>query len=302
MFKLFSPRALAAVVLALCGSAHAIDLTQYQWTATHALPEVKASEASAVTWNWDTGTLFVVGDEGEYVVEVNTQGQELSAMRLFGFDDTEGLTYVGNGQFVVVEERLQSLHLLTYQGGSLAGRAALPSVAIGPTIGNTGLEGASYDRVSGDLFLVKEKAPQALYRTTWDLSSTTASTSDLVPRANPFSRLFDTLDLADVQVLSSVPALQGTAWADRLLVLSQETPRLMVVGLDGQVFSQFDLSGLATDIEGVTIDAQGTIYLVGETPALYVLSAAVPAVPEPSSIALLLAGVAVTAATRFRRS
>lgn len=301
MFKLFSPVALAACVLSLSGAAQALDLSQYQWTATHALPGIKASEASAVTWNWDTGTLFVIGDEGDYVVEVNKQGQELSAMRLLGFDDTEGLTYVGNGQFLIVEERLQSLHLLTYQAGGLAGRPTLPTVAIGPTTGNTGLEGASYDRVSGDIFLVKEKAPQALYQASWDRASHTATVNDLIARANPFSRLFGTLDLADVQVLSSVPALQGTAWADRLLVLSQETPRLMVVGRDGQVFSQFDLSGLAGDIEGVTIDDLGTIYLVGETPALYVLSATVPAVPEPSSIALLLAGVAVAAGCRFRR-
>lgn len=302
MLKLRFPAALSALVVGLCGHVQAFDLGQYQWTATHALPEVKALEASAVTWNWDTDTLFVIGDEGDYVLEVNKQGQELSAMRLLGFDDTEGLTYVGNGQFLIVEERLQSMHLLTYQGGSLAGRSALPALAIGPTTGNTGLEGVSYDRVSGDLFAVKEKAPQALYQIDWNRQDNAVSVRDVIPRANPFSRLFDTLDLADVQVLSSVSALQGTVWADRLLVLSQETPRLMVVGLDGQVFSHFDLSGLATDIEGVTIDAQGTIYLVGETPALYVLSAAVPAVPEPSSIALLLAGVAMTAASRFRRS
>ena len=49
-----------------------------------------ASEASAVTYNWDTGTLFVLGDEGDALVEVDANGTPLSVITLTGFADTEG--------------------------------------------------------------------------------------------------------------------------------------------------------------------------------------------------------------------
>ncbi|NJL31598.1 MAG: PEP-CTERM sorting domain-containing protein, partial [Phycisphaerales bacterium] len=39
-----------------------VNLANYQHTGTFALPPVEASEASAVVYNPDTDTLFVLGD------------------------------------------------------------------------------------------------------------------------------------------------------------------------------------------------------------------------------------------------
>lgn len=93
--KLSSFAGIAMLAFA-CGSAFAqisgVDLGRYRLAATHELPAGPASEASAVTWNWDTDTLFVVGDEGEFLVEVDKQGRQLGTQQLSGFDDTEGLT------------------------------------------------------------------------------------------------------------------------------------------------------------------------------------------------------------------
>lgn len=295
----------AAIALIVAGSAHAatnpLDLDNYRLIATYDLPSVQASEASAVTWNWDTDTLFVLGDEGDYVVEVNKQGQQISSMNLFGFDDTEGLTYVGNGQFVVIEERLQDAYRFSYTAGGAIGRNTLPSVSVGPTVGNVGLEGLSYDPLSGRFILVKEKTPQAVYDAALDFTTGSATVTELVPPANPFVRLFDTLDLSDVQTLTTVASLRGTADQDNLLVYSQETPRLMEVTRSGEVLSQFDFSAIAGDAEGVTIDSNGVIYIVGETPRLYVLAPTAP-VPEPESWALLLAGLGLLGFMARRRA
>jgi len=284
---------ICALALAMAAVAPAqaalssLDLGNYRLTNTYQLPAVTASEASAVTWNWDTDTLFVVGDEGDYIVEVDKQGNPLSTMNLFGFDDTEGLTYIGNNQFVIVEERLQSIYRFDYTAGGAIGRSFLQSVAIGPTVGNVGLEGISYDPLTGDFILVKEKVPQAVYGASVDFANGTAEVSELVARENQFSQLFGTLDLSEVQVLSTVPSLLGGADQNNLLILSQETPRLMEVSRDGQILSSFDLAAIAPDIEGLTIDSNGTIYLTGETPLLYVLTP----VPEPTRHAMLLAGL-----------
>jgi len=301
---MFRSHLAAAFALIATGSASAainsLDLADYRLVATYDLPSVQASEASAVTWNWDSDTLFVLGDEGDYVVEVNKQGQQISSMNLFGFDDTEGLSYVGNGQFVLVEERLQDVYRFSYTAGGAIGRNATPAVSVGPTVGNVGLEGLSYDPLSGRFIIVKEKTPQAVYDAALDFTTGIATVTELVPPANQFARLFDTLDLSDVQTLTTVMSLRGTADQDNLLIYSQETPRLMEVTRSGEVLSQFDFSAIAEDAEGVTIDSNGVIYIVGETPRLYVL-APIAAVPEPESWALLLAGLGLIGAAARRR-
>lgn len=280
-------------VLALAGSAFGqFSLSNYSHTATYALPAVAASEASAVTYNWDTGSLFVLGDEGDALVEVDTMGNQLSVMSLTGFGDTEGLTYIGGGEFVLAEERLQDLYKLTYSAGGSVDRGSLPGASIGPTIGNTGIEGVSYDPRNGRYVMVKEKSPQAVYDTV------AAFALPVGPDINP-SGLFDpaglgVADLSDVQVLATVPSLLGTASEDNLLIYSQESRLLMEVTRAGAVLSSFDFSAIAGDAEGVTIDAAGNIYIVGETPAMYVLT-----VPTPGSLALF--GAAGLMASRRRR-
>lgn len=298
---MFRSHLAAALALIASGSASAainqLDLADYRLVATYDLPPVQASEASAVTWNWDTDTLFVLGDEGDYVVEVNKQGQQISSMNLFGFDDTEGLSYIGNGQFVLVEERLQDVYRFSYTAGGAIGRNTLPSVSVGPTVGNVGLEGLSYDPLNGRFIIVKEKTPQAVYDAALDFTTGSATITELVPPANQFARLFDTRDLSDVQTLTTVMSLRGTADQDNLLIYSQETPRLMEVTRSGEVLSQFDFSAIAEDAEGVTIDGNGVIYIVGETPRLYVLAP----VPEPEGWAMLLAGLGLIGAVARRR-
>ena len=121
-----------------------VDLNNYQLVGTYALPAGPASEASAVTYNPDTGTLFVLGDEGNDLVEVDLQGNQISDMSLSGWNDTEGLTYIGNGQFVIAEERDQDLHRLTYTAGGSVNRNTLPFVSIGDNVGNKGIEGVTY--------------------------------------------------------------------------------------------------------------------------------------------------------------
>src|SRR5262249_28339366 len=118
--------ALAAVSLSFtapaahAAAAPAVDLSPYSLVARYSLPEpsntpppdgtsLLAQEASSVTYDWDTDTLFVVGDGGTSVVQVSKTGQLIDSMTLAPggspqgttFYDTEAITYVGNGQFVM---------------------------------------------------------------------------------------------------------------------------------------------------------------------------------------------------------
>jgi uncharacterized protein YjiK len=136
-----------------------IDLSRYTRIARYALPEptrttppdgtsLLAQEASSVTYDWDTDTLFVVGDGGTSVVQVSKTGVLTDSMTLAPggspqgteFYDTEGLAYVGGGKFVLVEERYRPINLFTYVSGATLHRADVQTVKLGTTIGNIGLE------------------------------------------------------------------------------------------------------------------------------------------------------------------
>ncbi|ATE62072.1 PEP-CTERM sorting domain-containing protein [Thauera sinica] len=281
--------ATAAFVPSLA-SAQALDLSRYTLTASFALPGT-ASESSAITWNWDSDTLFVVGDEGEYITEVSRTGTVIGSMRLTGFDDTEALTYVGNGQFVIGEERIQDVYRLTYQAGTTVARNSLASVSLGGTVGNVGLEGISYDRRDGSFVTVKEKSPQAVRAGGIDFGTGTHTLADL------FSPALGVSDLSDVQVLSG---FAGTGFADNLLIYSQESQRLLEVTRGGQIVSTFDFTFISGIAEGVTIAGDGTIFITDESPYVYVLSA--PPVPEPETYALMLAGLCAVGFIARRRA
>lgn len=287
----------AIAACAVAASVHAmptkIDLGDYHLSATHALPPVAASEASAVTWNWDTGTLFVLGDEGDAIVEVSTTGRQLSVMSLTNFQDTEALTYIGNGQFVMGEERTQDLFQLAYTPGATVDINDLDAVSIGPTVGNIGLEGVSYDPLTGQLITVKEKLPQLILSVDADFSDETATIEELFDPST-----LALLDLSDVQALSTVPSLAGTPDGENLLIFSQESRMLLEVGRDGTIHSFFDFAAITADAEGVTIAPDGTIYIVGEAPALYVLS---PNIPTPGTLAPLAGALALITTRRRRR-
>jgi hypothetical protein len=117
-----------------------------------------------------------------------------------------------------------------------------------------------------------------------------------------------------VQTLATVDALQGTAAADNLLLLSLDSRKLVELTRGGVIKSSFDLSNVLPHnaIEGVTVGADGTIYLVAEQvqdgsnllpnprSQLIVLTAA--PVPEPEGYALgLTALIALGVASRRKQ-
>lgn len=296
--------------------AHAaLDLSTYTRIGVYDLPvghagNQLAREASAVTWNWDTNTLFVIGDEGTALVEVSRTGQLLGSMQLTGYGDPEGLAYVGQGKFVIAEERTRVASKLGYAAGTSFAYAAAQNVKLGTTIGNIGHEGLSYDTVHDNFVFVKEKQPLGIFQTRIDFSTGTASNgapTTVMPTNLFHPALLGLLDIADVASLSNVSALAGSASAGNLLVLSEESGKVLEVDRNGTILGRLDV-GVPAQHEGITVDAKGNIYLVSELgggnsdrPQLWVYAAPAAPVPEPATWAMMLAGLAGVAAFARRR-
>ncbi len=270
-----------------------IDLSLYVLAGRYALPNptnatppansVLAQEVSAVTYNVDTDTLFVVGDGGTSIVQVSKTGALINSVTLATgaspqgteFYDPEGLTYVGGGKFVMTEERDRTLVQFTYVPDTVLTRADAQTVKLGTTIGNTGFEGLSFDPQTNGFIVVKEISPEGIFQTTVDFAAGTASNGS--PTATGSTDLFNPAllglsDIADVYALSNLVTLNGQAQSGNLLVLSQEDGRIVNVDRAGNLLSSLNIvsaPGATLSVadhqhEGLTVGADGTLYVVNE--------------------------------------
>lgn len=313
----------------LSAQAQWSGLGNYSLVGTYALPIQAPTaavqyEASAVTWNRSTNTLFILGDGGRYIQQVSLNGTVIDSMTLptaagtragVEFDDPEGLAWIGGTSFVMTEERKRTLVRFDYVPGSTLTRANTATVTLGTTVGNTGLEGVTYDAPTNSFILVNQAAgnggsQQNIFQTRVSFSGTggtasngsasTVNATPLLPAAN-----LGYADLNDVFALSNVASFAGTS-AGNLLVLTN-AGGLKEITRAGTVLSQLSLPAGTAQIEGITMDDRGYLYLVSDNgdfgSSQYASSLFVYApVPEPQSHALWLGGLGLLAGIARRRA
>jgi len=291
------------LVVAVAGRSNAasgltsIDLAKYKRVAKLNLPpqvsltNQLAEEASGVTYDPVSDSLFVVGDEGTSIVQINkATGAKIDSMTLTGFDDTEGITYVSGGNasgdgavLVVSEERKRDLVRVTYHGDATTppvlnrNDASVKAVDLGTDIGNVGNEGASYDVVNDSFLVVKELTPSDIFETHLDFAAGTTSngpaTNDqdagITPLFSP--ALAGLRDFSDVYALHNLPTATLSAQRDNVLIDSQESGRVINVSRSGAIASHLDIVDDANALsipditnEGVTMDSDANLYVVNE--------------------------------------
>lgn len=273
------PTVLSAPTVAFTAPGQSLDLANYTLVAQYDLPvgtgsNLLAAEASAVTYNRSSGTLFIASDHGTSIVQVRRNGEFVDSMTLPAdasmpqgtfLYDPEGIAWVGGSEFVVAEERYRQLARFTYTPGTTLAPGAIRQVKLGTTIGNIGLEGVAFDPLTGGYILVKEKTPLGVFQTTADFATGAASngSATTVDSTNLFDpALTGFSDLADVAALSNTLSSSAADYAD-LLILGQENGALLKMTRSGQVLSRLDV-GLPPQHEGVAIDENNVIYLVNE--------------------------------------
>ncbi len=299
-----------------------IDLSTYVRVGRYNLPEptrttapannLLCQEASAVAYNWDTDTLFITADGSTSVTQVSKTGQLIDTMTMAlggspqgtEFYDTEGLTYIGGGQFVMSEERDRQLVKFTYAAGTTLTRANTQTVKIGTFVPNTGTEGLSYDPLTGGYIVLKEITPIGIFQTGVDFNAGTATNGSATTENS--TNLFDPAllgfsDVADVFALSNIPALNGQPLYNNLLVLGQENAKVVNVNRSGVIANTLTIvsdAGNPLDVasqqhEGLTMDRDGNLYIVSENgggtidfPQLWVYAPSTVPNQAPTAIAL----------------
>jgi uncharacterized protein YjiK len=287
------------------------DLPEPTSTA-HPVNNLLCQEASGVTYNWDTDTLFIVGDGSTAIVQVSKTGVLINTMTLAQgaspqgteFYDTEGITYIGNGQFVMAEERDRKLVKFTYVAGGTLTRSNTQTVTLGTFVNNTGTEGLSYDPITNGYIVLKEITPMGIFQTGVDFTAGTATNGSptTVDSINLFDpALLPVTDVADVFALSNIPALSTNTLYPNLLVLSQESAKIVNVNRSGVISSTLNIAsdlGNPLDLpnqqhEGLTMDRDYKLYVISENggggidyPQLWVYALSNAANTAPTAITL----------------
>lgn len=244
-------------------------LTTYQLTDDPVAIIGLENNASGLAYSTSTNTLFLVGNNPEIILELSLDGKVLRTITLTGFEDTEGIAYVGGQKFVILEERRSTVNFVSIPSDvSHIDKSEANSFSLNIFTNskkNLRLEGITIDHATGDIYLVKEKSPRALYKISGLLDN-----KQSVDVSIPWDIEKNSSNIADLSGVVFEPRLR------RLLVLSHESFSLSEFGLDGEYFSSLNLKrskhALHDDIpqaEGVALTADGTLYIVSEPNLLY---------------------------------
>jgi uncharacterized protein YjiK/methionine-rich copper-binding protein CopC len=269
-----------APTLSFVSPQETLDLNNYSLVAKYRVPvgsgtNLLGSEVSAVTYNKDTDTLFILGDNGTSVTQINKKGQLIDTMTLPAdaskpqgtyYYDPEGLAYIGGGKFVMVEERYRQITRFTYAPGTTLNPTTAQTVKLGTTIGNVGLEGVSFDPSTNGYILVKEKTPLGVFQTSVNFEGNSASNGSATTVDS--TNLFDpalanaVLDFGDVFALANTLPSTAPDYS-HLIVLSQESGKILKMTRAGAVLSALDID-VSAQHEGITFDTQLNMYVTNE--------------------------------------
>jgi uncharacterized protein YjiK len=248
-----------------------IWLPQYQVTLERLPVQGLVANASGLTFNAKTGTLFAVINRPPQVAELSRDGRLLRLISITDLRDPEGITHVRDNLYIIADERESRLHWVRIDPSTES-----IALADGPRlklaideVHNAGLEGVSWDHTEDRLFLVKEKMPLRILvidglQEIVEQGVLNMEIAEWKPSGA--SSLF----MAD---LSSLTFHEPTG---NMLLLSDESKMVVEYAPDGVPVSIMPLwrghHGLTQPVpqaEGITMGPDGAIYILSEPNLFY---------------------------------
>ncbi|MBM3108382.1 SdiA-regulated domain-containing protein [Pseudomonas sp. V1] len=227
------------------------------------LPGMEDDEASDLTYNPISKTLFAVMGKNPFLVELTLEGDVLRKIPLVGWSNPEGVAALEGGRLAIVDERDHKMTIVTLNADTRSLNVAdFPQYDLGPSENqNKAFEAVAWDPRQQRIVLGEERPP-ALF--TWNSDGHSPLTGDKQPLPN------DELDLRNLSALGIDPR------TGHMLVLSADSNMLLELNEAGEQVSFMTLlggfNGLNKRIpraEGVAMDDQGTLYIVSEPDLFY---------------------------------
>lgn len=227
------------------------------------LPGMENDEASDVSYNPVTKTLFAVMGKNPFLVELTLKGDVLRKIPLVGWSNPEAVAVMENGFMAISDERQHHLTIVKVTPETTTLNIAdFPEYDLGPSKNqNKAFEATAWDPRRQQLLLGEERPP-AIF--TW------ASDGSDVLKGDKQKVVSKSLDLRNLSSVTIDPRTGHT------LALSADSHMLLELNENGEQVSFMTLlggfNGLKDTIpraEGVAFDDDGNLYIVSEPNLFY---------------------------------
>ena len=228
------------------------------------IPGVKG--LSSLTYNPDTKTLYTVSDHQSKIVELSLTGDVIRIINIEGFEEVEGIEYIGNDQYLLLEETKQKLSLITINDKtkSVSNRQRELTLRMDMKV-NKGLEGIAFNPLTKTIYLAYERDPIRVYTINGFLNDEEKK-----------SFYINNTELDRKLFIKDISGLDVDHSTGHLLVLSHESKVVIEIGDSEAPISTLSLligqSGLRRNIpqaEGLTMSPDGTLYIMSEPNLFY---------------------------------
>lgn len=214
-----------------------------------------SNNLSGLTWDASTNTLLAVTNRPAQLIQLDKSGNVITFFPLQNIEDPESISSGWENSYLIAEERQRKITPITL---SLIDRHyQIKAPVLELNMGgkkNDGLEGVTFSKSSGALFIANEKKPAVIFK---------IEGFNVPPRTLKIKKIY-----------SSPYDISGLAWSDsrqRLYVLSDEAKSLVEMDSTGKVFRASNLSDFVQFIpqpEGVAIH-DNMLYVVSEPNYFY---------------------------------
>ena len=224
---------------------------------------MEKDEASDLDYDPQSKTLFSVMGKNPFLAELTLQGDVLRKIALVGWSNPEAVAVLENGFMAIVDERQHHLTIVKVTPETTTLNIAdFPKYDLGPSKDqNKAFEALAWDPRNQQLVLGEERPP-ALF--TWKSDGSQILNGDKQKLASK------ELDMRNLSALAVDPR------TGHLLALSADSHLLLELDEKGEQVSFMTLlggfNGLNKTIpraEGVTMDEEGTLYIVSEPNLFY---------------------------------
>ena len=233
-------------------------------------------ETSALTYSLRRpGNYTTIDDGGGLGITDYTNGfgnnTTHTATSLAG-NDYEGLTYLYNDYYALVEERLDYLIFLKFNynnQGEVSSVDKINTISMNNTFitgSNNGWEGLTYNPRNDKLYLAKEISPIMFFETNLPSGVNFTGSVNLTQPFNINNTSWVPNDVSGLFHVSLDIKASATPAGDHILILSEEDEKMFEVDLNGNLISEkeFNSSGLFGSITNGNFKPEGITYQNGD--------------------------------------